>query len=776
MVAADFITQIKSAISEITDPAVSPASVDINTCDREAIHIPAAIQPYGVLLVFDEPDGKILQVSQNIEAVLGQPPADLLQQPLSRLFSEKQLQLLRGCLAEEFEAVNPLHFALTTPVGIKSFSGVVHRSESVVILELEPSDAETGVNFFDFHSLVKRPVRQIQQTQTLDELCQTVVEAVKQISGFDRVMVYRFDESGAGSVIAEAKNDTLQPYLGLHYPATDIPKQAKYLYTLNLVRLIPDVAYEPVPLVPAVLPDSGAPLDMSLSVLRSVSPLHSEYLTNMGVKASMSISLVHNQQLWGLIACHHNQPRLLSYELRTVCEFLGQIASLELANRQESEDADYRMGIRALQADFVRVLTDSKSPREGLTQNGGRLLSLVGASGAAFYEQGDVTLFGVTPDTQAVLQLAQWLSGQFQDDVVYHTNCLSDRYAAADEFKGVGSGLLAMAISQVQEIYVIWFRPEVLQTVDWAGNPNKPKQVDEAGQEYISPRQSFEKWKETVRRQSLPWKQCEIEAALELRTTVIGLVLQRADELAELNTELERSNVELDAFAYFASHDLKEPLRGIHNYSSFLIEDYSDKLGDDGVNKLETLMRLTQRMEDLINSLLYYSRLGRTELNKYPTNLNHIVQGVIDIIRIGKQESIRFDVPESLPTVECDRTLITELYTNLISNAVKYNDKSEICIEIGYLAPPELEKTDLISDRELPEDVGVFYVRDNGIGIPEKHLETVFKIFKRLHSPKRYGGGTGAGLTIVKKIVEHHGGRIWVDSVLGEGSTFYFTL
>lgn len=777
MTAVDFVAQIKTAIASITDPQISSSIVDINNCDREPIHIPAAIQPFGVLLVLAEADWRIVQVSQNTEAYLGRSPEALLGAYLADILNQSQIQAIEQCLAAAFEAVNPLRFTIAVDGCPQSFAGVVHRNEAGIVLELEPSaDNQAAVSFFDFYDLLKRPVSQIQRTQTLPKLCQAAVETVKQVSGFDRVMVYQFDADGSGSVIAEAKQDELTPYLGLHYPSTDIPKQAKYLYTLNRLRLIPDATYEPVPMLPVANPLTEKPLDMSLSTLRSVSPLHTEYLANMGVRASMSISLVQDQQLWGLIACHHNSPRQLTYELRTVCEFLGQIISLELSNRRDSEDADYKMSIQTLQAEFVDVLTRSSTLQQALMEDPERLLGLVSASGAVLCEKGAIFLVGETPATDDIAPLVDWLGQHLKTDVVYQTSCLSQDYPAAQNFSQAASGLLAIAVSRVQQMYILWFRPEVIQTVDWAGNPAKPIE-DEASEMRMSPRRSFELWQETVHQRSLPWQACEVEAALELRSTVIGLVLRKADELAAVNTELERSNVELDAFAYVASHDLKEPLRGIHNYSSFLIEDYGDQIGEDGNDKLQTLMRLTQRMEDLIDSLLHYSRLGRADLQIRTVDLKQLVDGVIEVVKISKSEPVTFQLPEPMPSVECDRTQVTELFTNLITNAIKYNDKAEKRIEIGYLEPDEaatnLRWPSLV---DSPIESTIYYVRDNGIGIRAKHLETVFRIFKRLHPPKRFGGGTGAGLTIVKKIVERHDGQIWIDSVYGEGSTFYFTL
>ena len=240
-------------------------------------------------------------------------------------------------------------------------------------------------------------------------------------------------------------------------------------------------------------------------------------------------------------------------------------------------------------------------------------------------------------------------------------------------------------------------------------------------------------------------------------------VRERTRELQQRNEELDQSNRELDDFAYIASHDLKEPLRGIHNFSSFLLEDYSDKLDGDGRSKLETLMRLTRRMETLIDSLLQFSRLGRVDLGLDRVDLNQVVAEILDSLTISLQEEgVQVRMPRPLPVIEADRVRVGEIFQNLIVNAMKYNDKPEKWVELGW--------------REDPAGPPVFYVRDNGIGIPEKHHDSVFRIFKRLHGRDKYGGGTGAGLTIVKKIVERHHGRIWLESAPGEGTTFYFTL
>ncbi|MBV9124994.1 MAG: hypothetical protein JO112_16695 [Planctomycetes bacterium] len=261
-----------------------------------------------------------------------------------------------------------------------------------------------------------------------------------------------------------------------------------------------------------------------------------------------------------------------------------------------------------------------------------------------------------------------------------------------------------------------------------------------------------------------------LQAEVQVRRRAEEQLQYYAGELQERNAQLLRSNQELDDFAYIASHDLKEPLRGIHNYATFLIEDYAGQLDAEGRAKLDTLKHLSQRLEALLDSLLAFSRVGRVHLATQPTDLNDLVAQVVDSLHISLQErGVTVRIPRPLPTLSCDQVRVGEVFRNLITNALKYNDKEEKWIEIGTLPPAS-------GDAEGTSRPTAFYVRDNGIGIREKHFDSIFRIFKRLHGRDQYGGGTGVGLTIVKKIVERHGGRIWVESQWGQGTTFYFTL
>ena len=736
--------------------------------EREPIHTPGSIQPHGLLCVLSELDFRITQVSLNAKDIFGITPENLIDRPLADFIEGDRIAEMRACLDPASEQTNPLNLSVTVEGFTQYFNGIVHRALSgEIVLELEPIAATAKRDFTQSYRNLKDTLAKIQVTKTLSELCDLIVKEVRQITGFDRVMVYRFNEAGDGTVIAEDRRPNLESFLGLYYPDTDIPPRAKHLYVLNWLRLLPDINYQPS-LLTGLPGTEPANLNMSHCVLRSLSPCHIEYLQNMGVGASMSISLIQQQRLWGMITCHHNTPKFVPYEIRTICEFLGQLMSTELSVKEATQNLDYKLQLKATEVQFVNRLTNAIDFLQSLEDSPDDLLALTGAKGAAVCEGDRIALIGNTPGKEDVLDLLEWLPDRFENDL-FVTDSLPSLYPNAKAYKKVASGLLAMAISRTQHRYVLWFRPEFLQTVTWAGNPDNPTRIEADGSVTISPRQSFAAWQETVRLKSLNWLQCEIEVAIELRSLIVDVILAQTDEMARVNLELSRSNIELDSFAYIASHDLKEPLRGIHNYSNFLMEDYADVLPEDGVAKLQTVVRLTQRMDDLISSLMHYSQLGRSEVVRQSVDLNVLVQQTIATLKISHpQHQIEFRLPQPLPTICCDRSQMSELFTNLIGNAIKYNDNAEKWVEIGFIESKLVRNSTQISH--------MLYIRDNSIGIPPEHLERIFEIFKRLHPQDQYGGGTGAGLTIVRKIVERHEGKIWVESTLGEGSTFYFTL
>ncbi|MDY6939138.1 MAG: ATP-binding protein [Cyanobacteriota bacterium] len=733
-------------------------SIDL---DRKPIHTLTQIQPHGVILVLQEPDLNILQVSDNALSALGRSPESLIDTTIDEILDPFLLETLnKGLTSENLDYINP------TKIWIKKwgdeyaiFDGVFHRSsDGFLILELEPTTAQENIPFLSFYHLARASIAQLQKTSSVRDFCQIIVREVRKVTEFDRVMLYKFDEDDHGEVLAEDKLDSLESYLGLHYPASDIPQPARQLFTSNWIRLIPDASAQSVRLLPEKNPLSDRPVDLTHSILRSPSPCHLEYLHNMGVGASLTISLIKDEKLWGLIACHHQTPKYISYELRKACEFLGRVIFSELSTREETEDYNYQLQLSYVRSMLVEHMSQAEHFIDGLVQKNPNLLDLASAQGAAVCFGGTYTTIGKTPAEEDLKSLVKWLELHIREEVFY-TDSLPGIYADAEAYKNVASGLLAIPISPKN--YVLWFRPEVIQTVNWGGDPgNAFETIHEDGALRLSPRKSFELWKETVRLTSLPWKAAQVKAALELRKAIVQIVLRQAEELAQLAQDLERSNAELKKFAYVASHDLQEPLNQVSNYVQLLEMRYNDRLDGDAKDFINFAVEGVSLMQTLIDDVLAYSKVDLQGSEYQLTDAGDALNRALGNLQGRIAACGAIVTRDDLPKIFADSTQLMQLFQNLIGNAIKFRSDRQLQIHISA---------------ERHEDAWLFSVADNGIGLEPQFADRIFVIFQRLHARDEYPG-TGMGLAICKKIVECHRGRIWVESELDRGATFYFTI
>ncbi|HEY9814291.1 MAG TPA: ATP-binding protein [Candidatus Obscuribacterales bacterium] len=726
------------------------------------IHHLVKIQPHGVVLVLDEPDLRILQVSRNASKLLGVKAEDLLGQTLDEILDPYQVDRFRAGLSyNNLELINPTKvWARRNGDDYSVFDAVFHRTaDHTLVLELEPAVTQDNIPFLSFYHLAKASIQQLESTASLADFCHIIVRQVRSVTGFERVMLYKFDEDGHGEVVAEDKIKDMESYLGLHYPESDIPSTARKMFLSNWIRVIPDAAAEAVDLYPAVNPATEQPTDLTLSILRSAYPCHLDYLHNMGVGASLTISLMKDNKLWGLIACHHRTPKLVPYELRKACEFLGRVIFAEISTREEEADYSYRAKLAQVQTALIDFMSEADYFVDGLTRHNPNLLDLVDAKGAAICFNGTWTTVGQTPPDEELNFLVQWLN-KTVDGEVFATNALPLAYSDAERFKNVASGLLAVPLSK--RSYVLWFRPEVIQTVNWGGDPNHAYEVtDEGGEVRLCPRKSFELWKETVRFKSLPWKPVEIKAVLELRKAIVNIILRQAEELALLAQDLERSNAELKKFAYVASHDLQEPLNQVANFVQLLEMRYDERLDEDGKEFIGFAVEGVSLMQTLIDDVLVYSKVDLKGVECELTDLDDPLDQALSNLRGRVAETGAVITHDPMPTIVVDRTQLMQLFQNLMGNAIKFRKPGETPqIHIGV---------------QRREDDWLFSVQDHGIGIDPQFAERIFVIFQRLHTRDEYPG-SGMGLAICKKIVECHRGKIWVESALDQGTTFYFTI
>ena len=739
--------------------------VSLTNCDSEPVQMPGCSQAHGVVLVLRVSDFTILQVSENAAAHLGLGPEELLGKSIATVVAAAGERQLRECLEKEPIERNPLYvFTLPAHESRAALDLLLHTIDGLAVLECEPT-ASVAASPPDYYALVKKSVTRMHAAQALADFYRIVAEEVRALTGLDRVMIYRFHADFHGEVVGESKRPDLAPWLGLHYPAEDIPRPAREIFKKIWVRPLPDAAAPVMELVPLINPDTRRSLTMTHCALRGASVMYTEYLQNMGVAASLTLALLVDGELWGLVACHHLTPTTFPYQVRAACEFVAQVASLQLRAVEQRESLAYRLRLEETHNRLVGQAAQDAGLAP-MTVGKPDLLDAMDATGATIFHSDRWWSVGDTPSDAQLDDLKIWLDArpEFQSPTrpVFATDSLVRDYPGGAAFSRIASGVLALPLARKKGSVILWFRPETIQAVNWGGTPHEKPMLTGPHGPRLTPRKSFELFTESVKDRAPPWKSVEIEAALRLRVLIMELVVSRSDQLAELNVDLTRSNEELDAFAYVASHDLKEPLRGISKYAHLLLESAASAEGETR-QRLEGLMRLTVRMDSLLDSLLHFSRVGRATLQFQPVDLNEVVAEAMEMVAARRQEvPTEIRLPQPLPTVACDRMRVREIFVNLLANALKYNDRPQREIEIGWRADATRGP--------------VFFVRDNGIGIEPRHFETVFKMFRRLHGREAFGGGSGAGLTIVQKLVEQHHGSVWLESTPGAGSTFYFTL
>ena len=737
------------------DPASGAGTPDLSACDQEPIRIPGSIQPHGALLVAEPDSLRVLQ------AAVGNPAAlaggDPLGRPLPEVLAPEAAKLLDRLDAVAAGA-GPLHLGLVRG-GHDVHHLIAHRSAAGLILEAEcGADGEPG-SFDTVFPHLRDVLDALQRSDTVEELAALAAREVRRLTGLDRTLIYRFDTEWHGAVIAEDRNDRLPSYLGLRFPASDIPAQARALYRQNRLRLIADANYTPVPLRPALHPLTGEPTDLGFAVLRSVSPVHLEYMRNMGTMASMSISLLREGRLWGLISCHNRAPARVPYHVRSACDFIGQLFSLQLAAREAADLVERRNRLRAVQTRLLAAMAAAEHFAEGLLANPDDLLALTDARGAAVVAGDTCTRVGETPAADDILRLVAWLAGGPRRDL-FATDSLTAQMPDAARLVAAGSGVLAVSISQLYDSYLLWFRPEVIRTVTWGGDPGKSATVDPAGPR-LHPRRSFAHWRETVRLRATPWEAAEIEAAAELRTAIVDIVLRKAEELAALSERLASINKELEAFSYSVSHDLRAPFRHIVGYAQLLKRFEGDRLTERGNRYIDTIVESALSAGTLVDSLLNFSQMGRATLTPMPIDMNALVAEMRARLTIDDGAHRVIWRVADLPPTRADPIMLRLVVQNLLDNAIKFSSARE---------PAEIEVACTANETEY-----VYSVRDNGAGFDMAYVGKLFGVFQRLHRVEEFAG-TGIGLANVKRIVERHGGRVWAEGRVGKGATFFFSL
>ncbi|WP_104522581.1 SpoIIE family protein phosphatase [Blastococcus atacamensis] len=535
--------------------------VDLSNCEREPIHIPGSTQPRGVLITVRDLDWIVQQVSENLGDLTGMAWRDAIGRPLAEVLGEAAAgAVIRSASAfGDLRERNPVEITLDVDGGPVPVDALLHRALveqgsadagdglvatgagplSSVVVELEPARGPRPFSFPNTYQAVRGTVADLDRASSLPQLYDITAQAVRSLTGFDRVMVYRYDTEYNGEVVAEAKREDLNPFLGLHYPASDIPAQARALYEKNWIRLISDVDYDPVPISPADHPVTGRPLDLTFSTLRSVSPIHVEYLKNMGVRASMSISLLRDDKLWGLIACHHySGPHAPPYATRAAAEFLGSTLSVRLIDRASQDEIQRALRVRSNLAWLTAATLDEDRMLSETLLGRPNLLDVLDADGVVVNLQRHRGTAGADLPPALADGIAAWAAGCGNDVVTTDALATDAPHLAAPTELACGALVLPLPEGQ----YVLWFRGEAVRHIDWGGDPHNKAIAEREGDEVrLSPRKSFDRWRETVRGRSESWTAQEITEATELRTHLLEALYARSRSIVRAAETLQRS-------------------------------------------------------------------------------------------------------------------------------------------------------------------------------------------------------------------------------------------
>jgi light-regulated signal transduction histidine kinase (bacteriophytochrome)/CheY-like chemotaxis protein len=725
----------------------------LQNCADEPIHIPGSIQPYGVLLVLDPQSHVIVQASENTPTWLGRELDDTLGRSLAEVLGTEQAETIQHILVKR--ELQPLQSTVVRTNG-QVFDAVAHLADNYIIVELEIIDDTKALERDFFYDELRQFAVGMREVRDLKALYAFVTAQIRKITGFDRVKLYKFDEDWNGEVVAESRADFMASYQGLHFPSTDIPAQARALYMKNFIRQIADISYAPVKVVPTLNPHTNKPLDMSLSALRSVSPVHVQYLANMGVHASMSVTIIQNGRFWGLIACHHNSPYHVPYRIRMVSEIMGHIFSAQLSSMEELVDRTDLEKRKLIIERLTATLGTHFNLYDLLRDKQAILLDAMKAQGMAILYKNKVSLFGTVPNEDTVQALIEWLYAK-QPGALVKTHEAESLTGNIADLKDLHGGFMAAPISHMRKDYILWFRDPVAKDVTWAGNPEKAVEEEKAGYRLV-PRASFQLWKETVKNRSKPWARDDAEMAQN-----IIHIINQSERMAAEDANLAKSE-----FLANMSHELRTPMSAIIGIVNIL--DRDQKLDDKQRQFISTLRLSANSLLALINDLLDIAKIESSEMVLESRNFNLLdvleeVRSIMNVKAVEKDLMLSVKAPpRKQMNFAGDVIRIRQILLNLVSNALKFTEEGFVNILVRLPA-------------EGQGDSVRIEVADSGIGMTQQQIERIFDKFVQADETitRRYGG-TGLGLAIVRNLTTMMGGEVSVQSQEGMGSKFTILL
>lgn len=711
-------------------------------CHEEPIHIPGYIQSFGYLIGIDAESHSITFFSKNIEDIFTiESTEQLFDRKLtdfSGVFNSITESDLYNSLPDFTKRENETYFDKIFIEG-KEYHLSAFRSKKNIFLELEKV-------VFNPNKRISNKYDTIYIIDDEQEIWNQLLNTLARIVNYDRMMVYKFMMDGSGKVVAEKTNDHLESYLGLHYPESDIPIQARELYMKKRKRIFSNVHSETIP----ILSKTKEALDLTYTASRGMSPIHGQYIKNSGASSSFSISIIVDDHLWGLVTCQNSEPKHIDLEDRVQAGIFTALASNAYSSFRSKNELNYRLELNEralrLKAEFLK----HNSLFDSLTENKAEIRNFLEADGLAIIAEEKIVTEGTTPDIRTIQAIIQWAHGN-TDDTIYLSRNFLKNHGETLGLDEKSAGVVIYFIDRSKNNVLIWFRKEFDEHINWAGNPKKKVDIiykDGEEQQVVSPRTSFQLFTENIKGISRRWDSRNIVALQSIRDLILETSHKNYITIKRLNDELKKVNEELDSFSYTISHDLGTPLTVMKLNAQMLLKTLTDT-SEKSRNKINSIIEEIDSMAEMMNDVLQLSRAKHSEIQLESLETKRTIEKICENAKITFDSSKSEIIIKDCPKVLADKTMLHQAFLNIINNAIKYSSQQE---------NPRVE----IEGTEEGDEV-IYRISDNGIGIPEENKHRMFKIFNRMDNAKKFKGN-GVGLSIVHRIMKRIGGEVSYES------------
>jgi len=724
-------------------------------CHDIVIHEPGYIQSFGYLIGINISTGLIEFFSSNVPNLFN-IEGSLLQTNIQEvkvfnIISEsRHYDFVRRSAEEGVKYIDRIF--LTG----KDFHITYYKHGNFIYIEIEQCILEAKDN-----SLLVKKINNLISFTHGGNIWDFLVEKIKDLTDYDRVMIYCFNEDKTGTVVAEAKNDNMESYLNLHYPESDIPAQARALYLKNFKRILSNVNDIPVKIL-----STNEKVDLSLSSVRPLSPIHVEYLINARIASSFSISIVIDNKLWGLVTCHSTYQKHIDLDHRISAEIATFIAANSYNSYLSSNKISFEDNLNQRCFQLKKNLLAHKNIDDSLKHNINQLRSIAETDGVAFRIDGKIQTDGHTPNVAVIENIASWVRKNVKDDYYFSDSFYKD---AGKELMldKKSCGIAISFLNKTNGNIMIWFRGEHKQNIIWAGKKeNKIKTIKffDESKRVVSPRLSFENFNEEILEKSRHWSTQDRKRIFKIKELIDHTIQEQMyhlthlnEELSQVNSELTRVNEELYSYSHTISHDLATPLTVMKLNMQIMARVNTDH---KNINHINTVLNEIDNMSEMMNNVLKLSRLKYSEYKIEEIDPRPMIEKAVSDAKLSYNDGAIITIG-NIFKIRGEKSLVGQVFQNIITNAVKYSAKKE-------------EKANITISSYPQDDNIVFEIVDNGIGIPYTSKKEVFKIFNRMSNTKSYFG-SGVGLSIVENIMRKLNGKVDFESKVEEGTRFILT-